>query len=168
MYQSVSALVRSGSWQSSTLGGHTAVAHGSGGRSTISGVSVHQSSGASELARLLSAPARPVKATSNFVWFACPFALSLIVGGLILPVNTAMLPKLLAVIGFAGVLGCAVGGFVDSAQREPSYLNTVRLWERRVRAWEGFMYCSRCNIVVDPAFSNYRPLTSWPALLNNY
>lgn len=163
---SVPALVRGGTWSSQSVGGHVTSIQGSQGHnSSAYGVTVHQVSGASNIARLLSPPPRPLK---NYpIWFTVALPLGFIaIGATIASLSAdAVAIKIALIVFVAGTIGCVAGGIADLPERGRDFSVRMAQWDKEMVVWSRLFYCGRCDLVNDPATGQRRRSHQWQGLL---
>jgi len=135
--QAVNGLIRAGTWSSATYG--TALAADNGGGVSV-GIAEFQSSGASNLAQVLSPPARPA---GNYL----PAMIALLgaVAGIpwaLLVVNSTVLAQSMAGLG-------VVAFVVLLIRQRRAHQRAVTDWVAKAARWASLFYCSRCNSVSD-------------------
>lgn len=162
----VPALVRGGTWQSQTIGGHLSTIGRAGALpATAYGMSLHQSTGASEMARLLSPPPQPVKPIS--MWLVGAFLLFMCGLGVALPalMGDSLTLHIILLICVSGIVACVVGEVASHPIRQRELAEKTAIWQQQISVWNRLSYCNRCDLVSDPQSGNTRRSGSWPDLL---
>lgn len=163
--QKVSAVVQAGTWSADTVGGQVTTGSTSGGV-TVSGFSSFGavSAGATDLARMLTAPAKPevVTPTMFYVVLAVGIGGMSALGGAVIAVQEH--PNILSQIIWGGVLA-AVTLVAWIVHRYIAVRKQIPDWEASMRKWNILWHCSRCGHVYNPQTGQAVPAQNMKSLL---
>lgn len=148
--QKVSAVCQSGTWTADTSALTVTGTHIFGGGNAASvGATAATTSGASELAKMLAPPLRPVEeSTKHFGASLVFFLLSL----LSLSGSTALSVFFISLAGLIAWLGVE-----ENKKFKNIFAKHMAHWHNAMQIWDRCFYCSRCHHVHDSANGRLSP-----------